>query len=147
MARIGRIFHQSESTIDVRCPTGGYVIRMERSLMPDLSFQVEGVEVCRQRSHAAAGVQTASVRREPGANIHTVALRCQIQLEVTRRNTRRKTRKRLLDLFGESSRWGQPCEIFCGHMPTWLCLRSRERRLSTSRTMHLRFQRSRYQVF
>ena len=44
---------------------------------------------------------------EPEQTIHTVALRCQIQLEVTRRKYTPEDQERLLDLFGEPSRWGQ----------------------------------------
>ena len=43
----------------------------------------------------------------PEQTIHTVALRCQIQLEVTRRKYTPEDQERLLDLFGEPSRWGQ----------------------------------------
>ena len=43
----------------------------------------------------------------PGQVIHTVALRCQILLEVTRRKYSGEDQERLLDLFGEPSRWGQ----------------------------------------
>ena len=46
-------------------------------------------------------------RANPEQVIHTVALRCQIQLEVTRRKYSAEDQERLLDLFGEPSRWGQ----------------------------------------
>ncbi len=39
--------------------------------------------------------------------IQSVALRCQIQLEVTRRRYSATEQERLLDLFGEPERWGQ----------------------------------------
>ena len=39
--------------------------------------------------------------------IHTVALRCQIQIEVTRRRYNEREQEHLLDLFGEPERWGQ----------------------------------------
>jgi hypothetical protein len=39
--------------------------------------------------------------------IQTVALRCQIQLEVTRRRYTPAEQERMLDLFGEPERWGQ----------------------------------------
>jgi len=39
--------------------------------------------------------------------IHTVALRCQIQIEATRRQYNEREQERLLDLFGEPERWGQ----------------------------------------
>ena len=39
--------------------------------------------------------------------IHSVALRCQIQLEVTRRQYSAEDQEQLRDLFGETERWGQ----------------------------------------
>jgi len=39
--------------------------------------------------------------------IHTIALRCQIQLEVTRRRYAPREQERLLDLFGQPDRWSQ----------------------------------------
>lgn len=39
--------------------------------------------------------------------IHTIALRCQIQIEATRRRYNAQEQERLLDLYGEPERWGQ----------------------------------------
>ena len=75
--------------------------------MPDLNFQVEGVEVI---PNAAAPMLAFKVRladNNPDQTIHTVALRCQIQLEVTRRKYTATDQDRLHDLFGEPDRWGQ----------------------------------------
>ena len=43
----------------------------------------------------------------PDEAIHTIALRCQIQIEVTRRRYTPDEQERLLDLFGQPDRWGQ----------------------------------------
>ena len=75
--------------------------------MPNLNFQVEGVEVVQ---HAASPMLAFKVRltnSDAGEIIHTVALRCQIQLEVTRRKYTPDDQARLRDLFDEPSRWGQ----------------------------------------
>ena len=75
--------------------------------MPDLTFHVEGAEVV---AHAATPLLAFKLRltdANPEQTIHTVALRCQIQLEVTRRKYTAEDQERLLDLFGEPSRWGQ----------------------------------------
>ncbi|HLK51904.1 MAG TPA: DUF6084 family protein [Candidatus Angelobacter sp.] len=40
-------------------------------------------------------------------SIHTIALRCQIQLDVTRRRYTPEEQKLMLDLFGEPERWSQ----------------------------------------
>jgi Family of unknown function (DUF6084) len=75
--------------------------------MTDLSFQVQGVEVV---SHSVAPLLSFKVRvteANLSCSIHTVALRCQIQLEVTRRRYSPIDQQRLLDLFGEPGRWSQ----------------------------------------
>jgi len=75
--------------------------------MPDLVFVVEGAEAV---PYAISPLLTLKLRvrnadeLEP---IQTVMLRCQIQLEVTRRQYNAEERERLLDLFGEPPRWGQ----------------------------------------
>lgn len=44
---------------------------------------------------------------QAGELIHSVSLRCQIQLEVTRRNYTPTEKESLADLFGAPGRWGQ----------------------------------------
>lgn len=75
--------------------------------MPDLSFQVYEAE---PEAYAASpllvfklGVANADVE-EP---IHTIALRCQIQIEALRRRYSPEEQERLHDLFGEPERWSQ----------------------------------------
>ena len=75
--------------------------------MPDLSFQIEGVSVI---SYAATPTLAFQLRiRNAAVNetIHTIALRCQIQIEVTRRRYAPEEQQRLLDLFGDPGRWSQ----------------------------------------
>jgi len=75
--------------------------------MPDLSFKVERAEVV---AHAASPLLAFKLRltnSNPEEMIHTVALRCQIQLEVTRRKYTPEDQERLRDLFDEPGRWGQ----------------------------------------
>ena len=75
--------------------------------MPDLSFLVEGVEVVANAATPLLAFKLRLTDSNPKQNIHTVALRCQLQLEVTRRKYSLQEQERLLDLFGEPSRWGQ----------------------------------------
>ena len=75
--------------------------------MPDLNFQIEGVSMV---PFAAAPTLAFQLRIENAAvdeTIHTIALRCQIQLEVTRRRYAPEEQQRLLDLFGDPGRWSQ----------------------------------------
>ena len=75
--------------------------------MPDLQLTVEGAEVVQ---FAAAPLLTFKLRIVNTPNdeiVHTVALRAQIQIEVSRRKYDSNEQARLLDLFGEPDRWGQ----------------------------------------
>ncbi len=74
--------------------------------MPDLDFSIVDVEVVPY----AADPQLAfklRVAAAGGEAIHTIALRCQIQIEVTRRQYGPREQERLRDLFGEPERWSQ----------------------------------------
>jgi hypothetical protein len=75
--------------------------------MPDLNFQVE--EVIAVPFAAAPQLAfklriTNAVAEEP---VHSVALRCQIQIAATRRRYSPQDQERLLDLFGTPERWSQ----------------------------------------
>ena len=75
--------------------------------MPDLDFNVAGVEPL---PFAASPHLVFSLRignADPEEAVHTVALRCQVQIEATRRTYGPAAQERLLDLFGEPERWGQ----------------------------------------
>ena len=75
--------------------------------MPDLDFQVESVEAV---PFAVAPLLNFKLRVD-NSNldewIQTVALRCQIQIEPTRRHYNGEEQEKMLDLFGEPERWGQ----------------------------------------
>lgn len=73
--------------------------------MPDLKFEVRGAEAV---TYAASPLLAFKLRIEnAGAEtIQTVALRCQIQIEVARRQYTPGDQERLRDLFGEPKRWG-----------------------------------------
>src|SRR5580704_11992897 len=79
----------------------------KRDRMPDLRFQVEGAEVLANAASPHLAFRLRLTDANPQQTIHTVALRCQIQLEVTRRKYSPENQERLLDLFGDPSRWGQ----------------------------------------
>ena len=75
--------------------------------MPELDFRVESVAAI---PYAAAPtlafrLQVTNANREE--IIHSMALRAQIQIEVTRRHYSAEEQVRLSDLFGEPGRWGQ----------------------------------------
>jgi hypothetical protein len=75
--------------------------------MPELSFQVECAEVVPHAASPLVAFRLRLTNSNPDETIHTVALRCQIQIEVTRRKYTLEDQVRLRDLFDEPSRWGQ----------------------------------------
>jgi hypothetical protein len=75
--------------------------------MPDLRFQIESASMV---PFAATPMLAFKLQIENAAvneTIHTIALRCQIQIEVTRRRYAPEEQRRMLDLFGEPDRWSQ----------------------------------------
>ncbi|HVR07916.1 MAG TPA: DUF6084 family protein [Thermoanaerobaculia bacterium] len=70
-----------------------------------LTFEVLGA---RAEPYAAVPTLTFALRlaETSGQAIHTVALRCQIQIEPRRRPYSAAEEARLLELFGEPKRWG-----------------------------------------
>lgn len=75
--------------------------------MPELAFRVEGVEVARFSASPQIVFKLRLTNAEAAETIHSVALRCQIQMEVTRRRYRAEEQEKLRDLFGEPERWSQ----------------------------------------
>jgi len=75
--------------------------------MPDLSFQIEKAEPQRFTVAPTLLFKLRITNAVANEVIHSVALRCQIQLEVARRQYSAQDQEHLLDLFGKPERWGQ----------------------------------------
>ena len=75
--------------------------------MPELSIQVAGARVVPYAAVPTLAFQLQIGNAAPDEEIHTIALRCQVQIEVTRRSYAPREQARLLDLFGRPERWGQ----------------------------------------
>lgn len=75
--------------------------------MPDLSFLVEGAEAVAFAASPLLAFKLRITNADAEARIQTVALRCQIQIESTRRKYTAGEQERLLDLFGEPERWSR----------------------------------------
>ena len=75
--------------------------------MPDLQLTVEGAEVVQFAAAPLLAFKLRIVNTPADEIVHTVALRTQIQIEVSRRKYDSNEQARLLDLFGEPDRWGQ----------------------------------------
>jgi hypothetical protein len=75
--------------------------------MPDLNFKIEGAEVVKFSASPQIAFKLAVSNADPTETIHSVALRCQIQIEVTRRRYTAEDQEKLRDLFGDVDRWSQ----------------------------------------
>jgi len=75
--------------------------------MPDLRVTVESAEPVAFAASPLLAFKLRIVSTPADQLIHTVALRAQIQIEVTRRQYDAKEQAKLLDLFGSPDRWGQ----------------------------------------
>jgi hypothetical protein len=75
--------------------------------MPDLSFQIEKAEPQRFTLAPTLLFKLRIMNAVANETVHSVALRCQIQLEVTRRQYSAEDQNQLRELFGEAERWGQ----------------------------------------
>jgi len=75
--------------------------------MPELTFQIEKAEPQRFTVAPTLLFKLRINNAVADEAVHSVALRCQIQLEVARRQYGAEDQTRLRDLFGETERWGQ----------------------------------------
>jgi hypothetical protein len=75
--------------------------------MPELHFQIEGAEAV---AHAATPLIALKLRiaNLPATEaIHSLTLRCQVQIEPAKRRYLPQEQAKLLDLFGEPERWSR----------------------------------------
>jgi len=75
--------------------------------MPDLQFSIEGAEAVPFAAAPLLAFKVRIVNLADEETVHTVAMRAQIQIEVTRRKYDPAEQAPLRDLFGEPDRWGQ----------------------------------------
>ena len=90
--------------------------------MPDLSFQVDSAltDLRAASPHLTFGLRIANA--DPDERIESVVLRCQIQIEATRRRYSEDEQSRLVDLFGEPDRWSKTLNrMLWTHAATVVC--------------------------
>ncbi|HEY5005265.1 MAG TPA: DUF6084 family protein [Ktedonobacteraceae bacterium] len=75
--------------------------------MPDLSFEVIGAEVPPYAAVPTLIFKLRVTNADPDERIHSVTLRSQVQLAVTRRRYSPEAQAQLLEVFGEPERWGE----------------------------------------
>jgi hypothetical protein len=75
--------------------------------MPELQFAIEGAEAVLYAAAPMLALKLRITNTEASQPIHTLALRCQVQIEPTRRRYAPEEQEKLLDLFGEPERWSR----------------------------------------
>ena len=75
--------------------------------MPELSFRVESARAVPFSASPTIAFGLEVRNDDPEEVIHSVVLRAQIQLDVSRRNYGAEEQERLADLFGEPARWAR----------------------------------------
>jgi hypothetical protein len=75
--------------------------------VPELSFKIQQASMLPFATSPTIAFQLHVANAVEGQAIHTVALNCQIQIEVGRRRYSTEEQQQMLDLFGEPDRWSQ----------------------------------------
>jgi hypothetical protein len=75
--------------------------------MPEMSFKIEQASMVPFAAAPTIAFQLHVANAIEDQTIHTIALNCQIQIEVTRRRYTPEEQQQMLDLFGEPERWSQ----------------------------------------
>ena len=79
--------------------------------MPDLNFAVKSAEAVPYSASPLLNFKIQITDADFPQKIESVLLRCQIQLEVTRRQYTDEEKAHLFELFGEPERWGQTLRV------------------------------------
>jgi hypothetical protein len=75
--------------------------------MPELRFKIQNASMLSFAASPTIAFLLHVANAVEGQAIHTIALNCQIQIEVTRRRYSPEEQQQMLDLFGEPDRWSQ----------------------------------------
>ncbi len=75
--------------------------------MPEIDFEVTGAKAVAYAAAPLLNLKLRLTNRNADEQIQNVMLRCQINLEVTRRQYNDQEKARMFELFGAPERWGQ----------------------------------------
>jgi hypothetical protein len=75
--------------------------------VPELHFSIEGAEAVANAAAPMIALKLRVANLPASEAVHTLALRCQVQIEPARRSYVPHEREKLLDLFGEPERWSR----------------------------------------
>jgi hypothetical protein len=75
--------------------------------LPELNFQIAGAEALAYAAVPMIALKLQISSIPAGQPVHTIVLRCQVQIDPAKRRYSSQEQTRLHDLYGESSRWAQ----------------------------------------
>ncbi|AEU38496.1 DUF6084 family protein [Granulicella mallensis] len=75
--------------------------------MPELQFQIEGAEAVKHAATPLLALKLRITNLPASEPIHTLTLKCQVQIEPAKRRYLPPEQEKLADLFGEPSRWSR----------------------------------------
>jgi hypothetical protein len=75
--------------------------------MPELQFQIEGAEAVAYSAAPLLALRLRITNLPASETIHTLTLKCQVQIEPAKRRYLPPEQEKLADLFGEPSRWSR----------------------------------------
>ena len=75
--------------------------------MPELHFKIEAIEAVPYAAAPLLGVKLRVTNLPPEEPIHSITLRCQVQIEPAKRRYQPAEQVKLLDIFSTPDRWGR----------------------------------------
>lgn len=75
--------------------------------MPDLQFRIESAEAVPHSATPLLQLKLGITNDDREETVHTLMLRCQVQIEPAKRRYAADEQRKLLDLFGTPERWGR----------------------------------------
>lgn len=75
--------------------------------MPELHFTIEGAEAVTYAATPLIALRLRVTNIPTSETIHSLTLRCQVQIEPAKRRYGSQEREKLLDLFGTAERWAR----------------------------------------
>jgi hypothetical protein len=75
--------------------------------VPELHFQIEGAEAVANAAAPLLALKLRITNLPENESVHTLTLRCQVQIEPARRRYAPHEQEKLLDLFGTPERWSR----------------------------------------
>lgn len=80
---------------------------LKERCLPDLSFRIEGAEAMAYAALPIIALKLRITNQPEEQAVHTIVLRCQVQIDPVKRRYSTQEQTRLRDLYGEPSRWAQ----------------------------------------